>query len=298
MPFINRTFTDEDLAVLTDGILRTCDPLDGVVDGMSQDFNACTSQFDPGELRCAHDSTESCLTSKQVEALRKQMAGIPGNELTWSWDPGLAQGAFRSWWLGSYDRETAGSTLTSRALTTSYATPVPAVDMNDPYGPFRSLLDFDIEEDADSIYATSDTHPQSVWDMYYATDPDLSSFAERGGKAILFHGVSDGAFPINVSAKYFDLVQKTSRGTAGEFFRFYPIPGMGHGGSGPATAEFDLLTELEQWVEEGDAPREIIATASDRTPWPGRTRPLCPSPSVAMYEGVGNIEDASSFTCR
>ncbi|MET0918414.1 MAG: hypothetical protein ABWY07_08345 [Burkholderiales bacterium] len=29
-----------------------------------------------------------------------------------------------------------------------------------------------------------------------------------------------------------------------------------------------------------------------------RTRPLCPYPRVARYDGRGNINDAASFRCR
>jgi hypothetical protein len=46
------------------------------------------------------------------------------------------------------------------------------------------------------------------------------------------------------------------------------------------------------------------ATAAQRcealvhgTPWPGRTRPLCSYPSVAHYNGSGDIEKAENFTC-
>ena len=34
------------------------------------------------------------------------------------------------------------------------------------------------------------------------------------------------------------------------------------------------------------------------SPWPGRTRPLCPYPQAAYYKGSGSLEDAASFVCR
>jgi feruloyl esterase len=60
---------------------------------------------------------------------------------------------------------------------------------------------------------------------------------------------------------------------------------------------WDPLTALEQWVEEGIAPEEIIAsrvTAGVVT----RTRPICAYPQVARYVGSGSIDDAANFVCR
>lgn len=53
-----------------------------------------------------------------------------------------------------------------------------------------------------------------------------------------------------------------------------------------------------QWVEQGTAPERIIGTAANNTPWPGRTRPLCPFPKAAQYSGSGSIDQEASFVCR
>jgi len=63
-------------------------------------------------------------------------------------------------------------------------------------------------------------------------------------------------------------------------------------GAGPNV--FDTLTPLERWVEQGQAPERIIATGGVV---PMRTRPLCPYPKVARYNGRGSIDDAANFTC-
>ncbi|HZF81546.1 MAG TPA: tannase/feruloyl esterase family alpha/beta hydrolase, partial [Rubrivivax sp.] len=64
------------------------------------------------------------------------------------------------------------------------------------------------------------------------------------------------------------------------------------------------LTPLVDWVEKGVVPEAVIATARPASQNPGvgtiptgRTRPLCPWPKVARYEG-GNSELASSFACK
>ena len=85
---------------------------------------------------------------------------------------------------------------------------------------------------------------------------------------------------------------------------------MGHCSGGPATDQFDLITPLVAWVEQGDAPQRITATArgagnvggvNTEVPvaWAaGRTRPLCPYPEVARYRGFGDVEASSSYRCR
>jgi feruloyl esterase len=57
-----------------------------------------------------------------------------------------------------------------------------------------------------------------------------------------------------------------------------------------------MLTALEQWVEKGKAPDQIVAsrTANNAT----RTRPLCPYPQVATYKGSGSTDDAANFVCK
>jgi feruloyl esterase len=83
---------------------------------------------------------------------------------------------------------------------------------------------------------------------------------------------------------------------------------MNHCSGGPATDQADFISPLVAWVERGQAPGHIVATArgagnpggtnADLPPdWsPTRTRPLCPYPTVARYVG-GNAEQASSWAC-
>jgi hypothetical protein len=81
------------------------------------------------------------------------------------------------------------------------------------------------------------------------------------------------------------------------------VPGMDHcgiqtDGPGVADTDIDLLTALEQWVEQGKAPTELIAT---KTPATGNQtlwrRPVCAFPKVARYKGDGDPTDPTSFSC-
>jgi feruloyl esterase len=71
---------------------------------------------------------------------------------------------------------------------------------------------------------------------------------------------------------------------------------MGHCGGGPAALDrFDLLGPLIDWVENGTVPAAAEATGAA---FPGRSRPLCPYPQVARYDGAGDPESAASFACE
>ena len=74
------------------------------------------------------------------------------------------------------------------------------------------------------------------------------------------------------------------------------IPGMAHCQGGAATDSWDGLGALVDWVEKGQAPQRIVASGT--AVFPGRTRPLCPYPQYAHYNGSGNPEDAANFSCR
>jgi feruloyl esterase len=79
--------------------------------------------------------------------------------------------------------------------------------------------------------------------------------------------------------------------------RLYLIPGMHHCSGGPGPNSFNMLPVLEDWVEKGIAPGQVIASLSAGGKVT-RTRPLCPHPQVARYSGTGSIDEASSFRCE
>jgi feruloyl esterase len=82
-----------------------------------------------------------------------------------------------------------------------------------------------------------------------------------------------------------------------EFVRLFMAPGMLHCAGGPGPNTFDAVGALEQWVEHGKKPSELIASHSTEGVV-DRTRPLCPYPQVAIYTGTGSVDVASSFVCK
>jgi hypothetical protein len=314
-PLLNKTFTDEDLDLVVNAILETCDGLDGLQDGILDNFPACTSALMAPKLAaltCKGAKRNTCLSAGQVTALEKVLDGPrdPKGELLyadWAWDRGIAgkigdtynQG-WRSWKIGAYDapqNSSISSTLGAGAVSAIFTTPPTVVPASNG-APLGFLLAFDLERDGPKVYAESSVYTKSAWDFMMASSTDLAAFNNHGGKLVIVHGVSDPIFSIKDTINWWNEVNQVNSGKAADFVRLFAVPGMNHCAGGPSTDQFDAFTALVNWVEKGTAPEKIIATAGRNTPWPGRTRPLCPYPQQARYRGTGSIEEAASFTCR
>lgn len=289
-PLLAQAFSNDDLALLRQGILQACDAQDGLADGLVSNPTAC--KFDPRTLACAAENakTAQCLAPSQVGALKKMFSG-PVNRagqalyVGWPWDAGIGHPAndWRLWRLGTAASGTPNSrhvALMQDALQGYFVTP-----------PDRSLTVFNFDFDRDP--PRMDAH---AWMFNTADDVDLAGFRARGGKLLFAHGMADAIFsPLEMIDYHQRLVARHGEAGAAAFERLYLIPGMGHCQGGAATDSWDGLQALVDWVEKGQAPQAIIASGT--TVFPGRTRPLCPYPQYARYSGSGNPEDAASFRC-
>jgi len=308
-PHLNKTFTDEDLALVSDAVKASCDDLDGLADGLIDNFPACTTdRMAPGlgGLTCSGEKNAHCLSEVQVRALKAYHDG-PTDSLgepffaARSWDAGVGGKStdsyftgWRFWVIGPYDGTLYGWDATGpAAVMTTPPDPLP------DSGPdaMAYLLNFDFDSDPQKIYATTETYETSVHDLLVSTSTDMQAFRDHGSKLIVIAGVSDPVVPTNDIIKWWEAVDSAQGGTADHFVRLFPVPGMAHWG-GPATDRFDALSAIVEWVEEGIAPERIIASAGEQTAWPNRTRPLCPYPRQPRYQGSGSIEEAGSFQCR
>ena len=311
-PLLNKTFTDEDMDLAAQAITSACDSLDGLQDGIIDNFPACAPAPKLMSITCKGPKRNTCLSAAQVAALQKLFAG-PRNaqgELLyadWAWDRGIGgkigetynQG-WRSWKLGAFDAPNNTSiiaTLGSASASALFVTP-PVVVPSGGAAPMAYLLGIDFDRDAAKLYAKSGEFTESAWDFMMASSTDLSAFKNHGGKLLIVHGVSDPVFSINDTISWWNDVDRANSGAASDFTRLFPVPGMNHCAGGPATDQFDAFTALMNWVERGSPPDRIVATAGQNSPWPGRTRPLCAYPKQARYKGSGSIEDADNFVCQ
>ena len=256
-------------------VLDACDALDGLKDGLLENPVRC--RFDPKVLQCKGADGPDCLTAPQVSTASKILAPNPriGSEVFYGLEPGAELG-----WGGL----TGG--------------PEPNRDGIDQFkyivyeNPNWDWRTFDARVDpvrAENAYGG----------IINASDPNLRPFVYHGGKLLTYHGWADATIPSRASVAYYESVQDTMGGPSktADWYRLFMVPGMGHcrGGEGPNS--FDMVAALEQWVENGRAPDRIVASHS-RDGRVDRTRPLCPYPQAARYDGRGNIDDAASFACR
>jgi feruloyl esterase len=298
-------FSDADLRIVADAVAKACDAEDGVVDGMVQDVTHCTTARVRPALDariCAGAKTTGCLSRDQVDTLVRALAGphnAKGHALyaSWPWDVGLASPGWRVWKMGFAGSMTSINVmLGSPALSGLFVTPPETVASTNEAN-LRYQLGFDFDRDSPRIFATTAEFPRSGWDLVGAQSTNLDRFRRHGGKMIVPHGGSDPIFSINDTIGWWRSLDTANDGKADRFVRVYAVPGMNHCAGGPSTDQFDALGALVAWVEKGQPPDRIEAAAGPATPWPGRTRPLCPYPAVARYRS-GDINRAESFVCE
>ncbi|PYO81747.1 MAG: hypothetical protein DMD68_12815 [Gemmatimonadetes bacterium] len=271
------------LTLINNAAVAACDALDGVVDGVIDDPRACP--FQPSSLLCAAGQAPgTCLTAAQVEALEKVYQGPRNPRTGEEIYPGLVRGSERGW--GGH---TAGPNIFSTADQF-----FKFMVYNDASWDYRTF-------NFDSDLAYTDMHFSALID---AIDPDLSAFRKRGGKLLFSHLWSSTTHAATRSIEYYEQVASRMHGgekdrgnkfgKTQEFFRLFMVPSAS-GSKGPDT--FDSLPYLERWVEQGTPPKSILA--SHKTGGVvDRTRPVCPYPQHAVYNGSGSTDEAANFRCR
>jgi len=273
--------------------VQRCDALDGLADGIIH-VNPSACNFDPAVLRCSGSKNDGCLSDRQVDALARDFAGprdSSGRPLyaSWPWDRGVSGRDWRAWRLG-----TSTSAVPNSRNATLIAADAMRLEFFTPPAPAFDFMAFDFDRDP----ARMDAYAA----IYHTTSTDVAAFRDRGGKILLVHGTSDPIFSANDTIDYLQRLQAANGGAqaADRFVRLFLVPGMNHcsNSGGPATDLYDALTPLVAWVEDGQAPDRIVARAAADSPWPARTRPLCPYPKIARYGGLGSIEDAANFRCE
>jgi hypothetical protein len=304
---LQTVMTNEDFERLRAAVLSACDAADGVSDGIVGDFEHCTTQHVwPAleALKCAAGQSDHCLSSAKIDALVRVIKGpvdSHGKALysDFPWDASIAAPGWRMWNLGSVmpPIPILNVVLGGPSLATVFTTPPTTINGNPPSA-LQFLLQFDFDKDAPKIYASDAAFPTSGWDNVSARSADLSLFRAHHGRLIVFHGSADPIFSINDTIAWWNEVDRGNGGRASGFVRLFPVPGMNHCFGGDATDQFDVLAPLVDWVERNKAPEQIMASADPMSPWPKRTRPLCPYPRIARYRGTGDVDTASSFECR
>jgi feruloyl esterase len=279
-------------------VYARCDGQDGLVDGQIRNPLKC--DFDPARdmPACSATSGPACLTPAELSALQQIYTGKE------PFVPGVPKGSenipggWSTWILPNANSRTGlpGTPQLHTVIADAFEWL-----MFDPDRPgYNYLSQFDWNVDPFLM--------QGAEEIYNATDPDLRDVMRKGKKVLMYHGFGDpGANPVR-TIRYrqavIDLMNDhlgNAYGrdeTLGEtftnrFLRLYMVPGMAHCGGGVGHSDIDWISPLQRWVEQGEAPEAIVGTKPGTT----STRPHCPYPQEAVYQG-GDANLAASFACK
>jgi tannase/feruloyl esterase len=324
-PIYTQGFSVSDQNLFTNAILAACDALDGLVDGVIDNKAAC--HFDPATfvfpssgpygsiapgqpLQCPGAKGATCLSPAQVAAVKKiaqgprtsqgeQIVTPDGTLLSgYPFDGGFMQpSGIPTRDIGTPTSPPGNIGLGSGQLPLFWFT-VP----NPTYNPLTVNYDTDI--------SLVTAHSPAV-----NNSTDISAFVRGGGKLIFYHGLSDSGPPWPYTLEYFHKVAELEGHgrhddmlrQAEDFMKLYLVPNMGHCGGNASTDQFDMLTPMVNWIENGVAPNTVVARGVNFSPVLGtlsnlpttRSRPLCPYPQTLRYTGPkgGDISVAANYSC-
>ena len=281
-PIYAKAFSDADLGLVRKAVLARCDKLDGLADGMINDWRHC--RFDPAELICQPGGAKQCLSSAKVAVLKELFEGprtAKGEHIygPFTYDTGIASSAWRGMRLGTSQTgqpNSADATLGLGQFRYYQLTP--------PDPDWDPLKPFDNDAMLERIRYTGG--------MGDGDSPLLSTFALHG-RMIVYNGMADQGMATSMIVDWYQKMLAATGQPGRQAVRVFTVPGMLHCGGGEATDQFEMLDAIVDWVEHGKAPDRILASGKTM---PGVSRPLCLYPKVARYRG-GDVNKAESFEC-
>ena len=272
------------IATLGEAVLNQCDAIDGLEDGLIDDPRACrvdVASLVPSCRAGADDDT--CLTPVQAAAVQRIYDGprdSSGRQLMSGFMPGS-----ESAWMGLIVPANPAATPADFGL----AQGIMQYMVFQPPRPDWNYRTFDFDRDPELLDRWSR--------LADATDINLREFRAGGGKLIMTYGWSDQVLQPMMGVDYYEQAV-TANGPDGEdFMRLFMVPGMAHCSGGPGPDQHDPLSAIIDWVEAGEAPDSMIARKIENGVV-RRSRPLCPYPQVARYDGSGSLDDAANFSCE
>jgi feruloyl esterase len=301
--------------------MRQCDTLDGLADGIINNYMACRAIFDvtQGErgrrpwsaTRCpgnvdpnpADTSASACLTDGQIATL----------EFTYSryaFATPLAHGTTTfGMWVPNTDPSGSGLIAGTRFRGQEGAAETAAMHSHLGVLGVTGFLMRNLSANPLDYVEGGPLNARRVElsAILDATNPDLSAFEKRGGRMIVTIGTNDTLASPGAQLDYYQsVVDKMGRPAVDRFARLFVMPQAGHGLSGtsygvdgtgktitpaPIPNRYDQTALLFDWVERQIAPpMSVDLTAGERS------LPLCSYPTYPRYV-TGPTDRASSYRC-
>jgi feruloyl esterase len=301
--------------------VRQCDGLDGLVDGIMNNYMACRGIFDLSRgarnrhpwaaKRCPNNvdpdpsdtSANACLTDGQISTLEFVYSH-------YKFATPLANGV-REFGMWTPNTDPSGSGLILPARFRGQEGAAADAPMHSHLGVLgvTGFLMQDVKANPlDYVEGGAlNERRRFLSEILDSTNPDFSAFARRGGKMIVAIGTNDTlASPGSQLDFYQSVIDKMGRTQIDRMARFFVMPQTGHGLSGtnygtsgdgktipvaPVPNTWDRLALLFDWVERGVAPGMSITVSAGE-----KSLPLCSYPTYPKYVG-GPEASASSYRC-
>jgi feruloyl esterase len=294
------------LVAIDKKITARCDAIDGATDGLVQNPAACPVHAE--DLICHGEDGADCLTSEQAAVLHAYTTPLHdrhGHLLFTGWALTNLSGprGIGYWTTGDTAPDLKnGETPWGKDPTTPprgwvFARQSLTYWLGLGADQKMTALDVDASTNTvgDSLVATVD---RAFGPAETKNPAKLLPFIHRGGKMLIYHGASDPAIPAARSVLFYHELTAALHGAdkAASSVRLFLVPGMQHCSGGIGPDQFDTLSAIEAWAEQGKAPDAIAASTKPDAATPHKL-PLCPFPRQARYSGHGELTDAANWSC-
>lgn len=301
--------------------MRQCDKLDGLTDGIINNYIGCRRIFDVSQglpnrqpwaaKRCpnnidpnpADTSPNACLTDGQISTLQFVYSRYP---LSMAMANGVTSFGM---WLPNIDPSGNGIISSARMRgQEGAAVDAPLFSHIAVPGVTAGLMR-DVNANPLDFMETPEItrRRRELSETLDSTNPDLAAFHRRQGKMIVVSGTNDTLASPGAQLDYYQsVIDKMGQPVVDEFARFFVIPQAGHGLTGanyaidgdgktiPSVAvpnSFNRLSVLIDWVEKKVTPgKSLTVTAGEKS------LPLCSYPTYPKFVG-GPSGAASSYVC-
>lgn len=301
--------------------MRQCDKLDGLVDGIINNYMACRAIFDRTQAprnsnpwrakRCPNNvdpnpddtSANACLTDGQISTLRLVYSRYP-------FATPLANGVKSfGMWVPNTDPSGSGLIVPNRYRGQEGAKDnAPMHSHLGSLGVTGFLMQNLKANPLDYVEGGAfDARRRQISLWLDSTNPDLQAFYKHGGKLIVTIGTNDTLASPGAQLDYYQSVlKKMGRKKVNAFARLFVLPQANHGLAGtnysvdgegksipaaPIPNTFSRLNLLVDWVEKKVAPPMSVTVTGGN-----RSLPMCSYPTYPKYV-KGSVGAATSYVC-
>jgi feruloyl esterase len=295
------------LAIIDKRVTEQCDAVDGAKDGLVQNPARCPMRAE--DLACKPGETANCLAPEQVAVLRAYSTPLKDRHgatvfTGWAMTNLTGPRGMSYWTVG-----TTAPDLThmdapwgsdSTAAPRGYVFARQALTSWLGQGAATTIASLDVDVRTNTVGDALIRLVDATFAPAETKDPTkLLPFIRQGRKLIVYHGTSDPALPAARTIQFYQALSALLHGRdkAAANVRLFLVPGMQHCSGGIGPDQFDTLSALEAWVEQGKPPEAIAAHTKPDPAVPPHALPLCPFPRQARFSGQGEPTDAANWHC-